>query len=692
MRISLTEHNLYLVFDISKDKTLSLLHFSNHPFETEIKEHSKKWFPASEIHMTGKNQNDHHGAKHTGSCSMNTLKYDEHKYYRNAAGNKLEIKLKDEEICATLHYQFYDNISAARTWTSIDNISTGNVGLEYVSSFSLTGIGKECEPAKRNQMKRSIPHNSWCREVDWQTYTLEELGLHNSTSFSTKRISISNTGTWSAKEHLPMGAIANSSNAGCLMWQIENNGSWQWEISDIAGYLYLKLSGPTENENHWHKDLKPGESFESVKTAIAVGTDFNCALQQMTLYRRKIVRYNAFDTALPVIFNDYMNCLMADPTTAKEIPVIDKAAEAGAEYYCMDAGWYADGTWWETVGEWQPCDWRFPGGIKKIFDYIRSKGMIPGIWLEIEVMGINCPILSQFTDDCFFVRHGKRVIDHGRYQLDFRNEKVRCFATEVIDRVVTEYGVGYIKIDYNIDGGIGTEVSADSFGDGLLGHNRAYLQWISDIMDKYPELIIESCSSGGMRMDYALLSKHSIQSVTDTTDYRNMAPIAAACASAVLPEQAAIWSYPLCSDNKHAVITNMVNSMLTRMHLSGEITEWNEEQFSLVKEGVRTYKAIRGSIKESVPFYPLGVESYHKDWLCAGYKNAKEIYLAVWRMDTEKDSLDIPLKALGMDTVKEAKIVYPVMDNSNITADSKSLHITLPEKFSSEIVHLTLAR
>ena len=597
--------------------------------------------------------------------------------------------MKDDEIRATLHYQFYDNISAARTWTSIDNISTENVGLEYVSSFSLTGIGKECETAKRNKMKVSIPHNSWCREVDWQTYTLEELGLHNANSFSMKRINIFNTGTWSTKEHLPMGALADASNASCLMWQIENNGSWQWEISDIAGYLYLKLSGPTENENHWHKELKPGESFESIKTAIVVGTDFNDALQQMTLYRRKIVRYNSADASLPVIFNDYMNCLWADPTTEKMIPVVDKAAEAGAEYYCMDAGWYADGTWWETVGEWQPCAWRFPGGIKEIFDYIRSKGMIPGIWLEIEVMGINCPILPQFTDDCFFVRHGKRVIDHGRYQLDFRNEKVRRFATEVIDRVVTEYGVGYIKMDYNIDGGIGTEVSADSFGDGLLEHNRAYIQWISDIMDKYPELIIENCSSGGMRMDYALLSQHPIQSVTDASDYRHMAPIAAACASAVLPEQAAIWSYPVSADNKYAVITNMVNSMLVRMHLSGEIAGWNEEQFALVKEGVRTYKAIRDNIKGAVPFYPLGVESYHKDWLCAGYKNEKETYLAVWRMDTEKDSLDILLENLCMPAVTDAEIIYPLMDGYQVTADSESLCIALPERFSGVIIHLT---
>ena len=102
------------------------------------------------------------------------------------------------------------------------------------------------------------------------------------------------------------------------------------------------------------------------------------------------------------------------------------------EYYVMDAGWYADGTWWETVGEWMPCEWRFPNGLKSVFDYIKSKGMVPGIWLEIEVMGINCPLAKVWPDDRFFMRHGRRVIDHGRYQLDFRNPDVRDFATGLV--------------------------------------------------------------------------------------------------------------------------------------------------------------------------------------------------------------------------------------------------------------------
>ena len=105
----------------------------------------------------------------------------------------------------------------------------------------------------------------------------------------------------------------------------------------------------------------------------------------MTKYRRRIRRPNADNEKMAVIFNDYMNCLWADPTTAKELPLIDAAAKAGCDYFVIDAGWYSAGFWWDNVGEWKPSIERFPEGLKWLMDHIRSKGMIPGVWLEIEV-------------------------------------------------------------------------------------------------------------------------------------------------------------------------------------------------------------------------------------------------------------------------------------------------------------------
>jgi len=677
------ENGINIVFEVTNEKRLCLLHLSNSKFNYEIIGESEQWsYVPVEIQTTGNILKNHRGGNHIGANTFYSLEYQKHMDYFNEFGRKLEFVMKNEEISVVLHYQFYNGVSVIKSWVDVANICGHNVGIEYISSFALHGIDKEGQSNAGSKMQIMIPHNSWCREISWRKCSLTDLGYDRVNRASTKRISISNTGTWSTKEYLPMGCVINTDAESTLMWQIESNGSWQWEISDISNKLYLKISGPNENENHWWKNLKPNEAFQTVPAAVSVvNGGFDEALAEMTKYRRKIVRKNQADSFLPVIFNDYMNCLRADPTTEKLIPVIDSAAQAGAEYFCIDAGWYADGTWWDTVGEWQPCAWRFPNGIKEVLDYIKSKNMIPGMWLEIEVIGINSPIADKFDDDCYFMRHGTKAIDRGRYQLDFRNKKVVDFATSVVDRLVSEYGVGYIKMDYNIDAGIGTEVEADSFGDGLLQHNRAYLSWIKSIMDKYPSLIIENCSSGGMRIDYAMLSLHSVQSVTDQENYIHIAPIAASAATAVLPEQAAIWSYPLANADDNEVVFNMVNAMLCRIHLSGQIMELPTKQFSLVKEGVEIYKEIRKDIKKFIPFYPLGLPRFDDDWICVGYMADKKAYLAVWRLDGDEEK-EIPLSF----SVNSAKCIYPNNSDCEINVKSNSINIKIPQKNSAVII------
>ena len=73
------------------------------------------------------------------------------------------------------------------------------------------------------------------------------------------------------------------------LWQIENNGSWNWELSAAGGKVYLQLSGPNDQENGWFKCLKAGERFTTVYSAVAfVDGGFDEAVAQMTQYRRAI--------------------------------------------------------------------------------------------------------------------------------------------------------------------------------------------------------------------------------------------------------------------------------------------------------------------------------------------------------------------------------------------------------------------
>ena len=685
MVLDYSQNGIALIFEITESGQVLLRRFASAdasvlPFRKEPKE---RWLSIVDVHVTGCDRNDHHAAKQTGASGLDTLKYVTHRNYKNEIGEKIEFDLADDRMAVTVHYQLYRDVSVVRSWTTVINHAEEDLGLEYITSFAYTGLDAGTEHPNR-KMKVWIPNSTWRREFDWKERTLSDCGLQEINSFGLNRVNLSNTGSWSSKEYLPMGAVRNAENGNMLLWQIESNGSWQWEIGDIDNVLYLKLSGPTEQENHWYKALKKGEAFETVKVAVAVGTDLEDVLAQMTRYRRRIVRRVAADRHLPVIFNDYMYAISGNPTEERLKPVIDAAADAGAEYFVIDAGWYADpsGTWWDRVGEWKPDPTRFPNGIRAVLDYIRLKGMLPGLWLELEVVGIHSPIAEVLPDEAFIRRHGKRVIDHGRYILDFRNEKARAHATEAYERVINEYGAAYIKTDYNVEIGIGTDVDSDSMGDGLLSHCRAFKAWCDEMRTKYPEVIIENCSSGSMRMDYLMLENRDLQSITDQERYYDTARIAAAAALAVIPEQSAIWAYPRDKEDLDATACNMINALLQRIHLAGSILTLSDDQRLLVREAIALYKSYRHEIPQAIPIYPCGLPGYETGIFASGYRYPSCSRIAVWRMDTEEDTIRIPI------TSREVKILYPLSSAAVVTRGADSVTVKLPERRTAVLLEV----
>lgn len=712
--IRIEEDGIYLVFGVTKENQLKLFHFSAKPLSeqeekklTENETFLQEGFQLVQVNFSGYNRPyEKHGNKHIVTAPGYMLTFVDMKDERNETGRVLTFIQKDEETGARVvtTWQFYQGTTTIRMQSEVTNEGTEVQTLEYISSFYYLGIEKEGEMSSDDKMQLTFAHNGWQKEMNFHTYSFPALGLPQTQPTvyqrTSKTIELTNTGNWSTKEYLPMGYLSNEEADTAIYWQIEHNGSWHAEISDQNDHFYLALSGPTEVQSHWFQNLKPGESFTTVPVAVGVSdADFAKAMGQLTKYRRMIRRVNKDDENLPVIFNDYMNCLFGDPTTEKELPLIDAAAEAGCEYYVIDAGWYAPGLWWDSVGEWQESRERFPGGIKEVTDYIRGKGMVPGVWLELEVMGINCEKAKNAPDDWFFIRHGKRVFDRSRYQLDFRNPAVIDHVNEVIDRVVNEYGVGYIKMDYNIEPGIGTELDADSVGAGLLAHERAYLAWLDSVFKKYPDLVIENCSSGGLRIDYALLSRYSIQSTSDQEDYQNYASIAVNAPAGLTPEQAAVWSYPQRNGDKEETIFNMVNAMLLRIHQSGHLAELSPERVALVKEGISYYKEIRSDIKKALPDWPIGLADTRATFLCGALKTENKAYLAVFRRDKDEEDdrtmVRIPLAHLFEGEKKfSVKLAYPqeaMKENVEYTyeADRKVLAVDFKKKVMARIFEVT---
>jgi alpha-galactosidase len=516
------------------------------------------------------------------------------------------------------------------------------------------------------------------------------LGWIENGAFQLTGIFFNSLGTWSSIRYLPMAMAENRAAGLTWFWQIEHNGAWHWEMSDLDnGGSYLYLGGPDEEHSQAWKELKPGEVYQTVPVALGcVQGGFDEAVAALTQYRRTAcLKAHPTNSQCPVIFNDYMNCLIGDPTSEKLYPLIDAAAAAGCDYFVIDAGWYAERneSWWDAVGLWMPSRTRFPEGLPALLERIRSKGLTPGLWLELEVAGINSPLKNK-PDDWFFQRHGRRVIDNSRYLLDFRNPAVRAHADEVVDRLVNQYGAGYIKMDYNVDGLQGTEWNAASPGQGLLEHNRAYLAWLDGVYQRHPNLVIENCGSGGCRMDYAMLSRHQLQSSTDQTDYRKYPSILVGALAAVLPEQLAAWSYPKMEADGDEAAFNMVSAMVCRIHQSGHLASLKPEALARVREGIRLYRdKIRTQLPASIPFFPLGMPSLADPVspVAVGLHQPGKTLLAVWRL-SGASRIIVPTSAKG-----RASLMYPANAGIELRQSGGRIELEFPRPYMAALVEVT---
>jgi alpha-galactosidase len=359
----------------------------------------------------------------------------------------------------------------------------------------------------------------------------------------------------------------------------------------------------------------------------------------------------------------------------------------------IDAGWYAEEQdWFESVGEWEPAKWRFPSGFKTMLDTIREHGMIPGVWVEPEVIGIRSPVAKQLPEECFFQQGGKRVVERGRYQLDWRNSLVRERLSKVIDTLITEYGVGYFKFDYNIEVISGSDIGPDSStGSAHLSHQRAYLAWVATLLDKYPKLVIENCSSGAQRMDYASLSVHTLQSTSDQQDPKLYATVSAAIPTAVIPEQSASWAYPQAEWSDEINALTVVNTLLGRVHLSGRVDKLNKHQVTLIAEGMTVYKSIRQEIKSARPIWPFGFPSWHDDWLALALALENgDFLLSVWRRGgSTSRKVPLPLRTKHHGQAANVRVLYPSASETVFAINEAVLDITLPDAVCARLLRVS---
>lgn len=645
--------------------------------------------PLVEVTATG------HGRTWSGERFIETaigerLTYRSHRTVRDGDWRCTTIGLTDPVtgLAAEVSLRTCPGTGFLRSRVRLVNEGSTALQLESVSSLALGGVAE----GALDGLTLHWADNDWLAECRWRQAPFRDhvVSLNRSAHGHEGRgcFERCSQGSWSTGRHLPVAALTDRTGRAWL-WQIESSAGWRYETGEREGAAYIALFGPDDAHHQWRQVLAPGEEFTTVPAAlVGVGTGgLDAAFGHLTAYRRRIRRAHPDHTALPVIYNDYMNTLMGDPTTEKLLPLVGAAADVGAEVFVIDAGWYDDDAqgWWDAVGAWEPSDRRFPGGIQRVLAAVRAHGMTPGLWLEPEVVGVRSELARTLPPEAFFRRGGLRVTEHGRHHLDLRHPAARAHLDKVVDRIVGEWGVGYLKLDYNVNIGPGTENGAESAGAGLLGHHRAHLDWLGSLLDRYPGLVLENCGSGGLRMDYAQLAVTQLQSTSDQQDPLRYPPIAAAAATAVTPEQAAVWAYPQPHFSPDEIAFTLTGAMTGRIHLSGFLDRMSPPQSDLVRSGISVYKALRAEISGSLPFWPLGLPSWEDAWIAYGGRGPSTTWLALWRREpatagrtpeTDASTRTVPIPHLR-GTPLHPTLLYPTTSDATAHWNATEGHLTV---------------
>jgi len=165
------------------------------------------------------------------------------------------------------------------------------------------------------------------------------------------------------------------------------------------------------------------------------------------------------------------------------------------DYWWMDAGWYVQQKGWPQVGTWEVDRARFPNGFKKISQHAHSRGVKILVWFEPERVAAGTWLMDNHPD--WILRGG----DNGL--LNLGNPEAWNWLVEHIDRLITENGIDLYRQDFNIDPLPFWRANDPSDRQGIteLKYVMGYLAFWDELRRRHPNMLIDSCASGGRRND-----------------------------------------------------------------------------------------------------------------------------------------------------------------------------------------------
>lgn len=441
---------------------------------------------------------------HTGT----SLSYISHHIYQGKPELKeLPATFGSGEECETLEILCEDKVTGVQVlllyaaFRELDVISRSvkviNGGREAVY---LKKVLSACLDVDNQEFEMLSMHGSWSRERHIQR---QRLGYG--------RLSVESVRGESSHQEHPFAALVETGttqDAGAVYamhFVYSGNFKVQAQVDQFDQVRMVMGIHPTD----FCWKLEPGEEFQTPEVVMVYSGE---GLGKMTrtfhdLYRSHLIRSPYKDKKRPVLINNW-EATYFDFNTDKLIEIARQAAARGIEMLVMDDGWFGhrndDNC---ALGDWDVNEDKLPGGLPYLVAEVNKLGLKFGIWLEPEMISPDSDLYRKHPDWAIAIPGREAGLARNQYVLDLSREEVFEYIYGKIAEVLRSANIEYVKWDMNrplSDMG-SAALPADRMGELHHRYVLALYRMQERLLQDFPDLLLENCSSGGARFDPGML-------------------------------------------------------------------------------------------------------------------------------------------------------------------------------------------
>lgn len=352
-------------------------------------------------------------------------------------------------------------------------------------------------------------------------------------------------------------------------------------------------AGISPSEFDWK--LEAGEHFQTPEAVMVYSDAGLNGMSQIyhRLYGRRLARGYWRDQARPILINNW-EATYFDFTEDQLVEIAAKARECGVELFVLDDGWFGNRNGERSgLGDWYANPEKLPDGIKHLSELIEKLGMKFGLWFEPEMASQDSDLYRLHPD--WIIQTPQRRASHGRYQyvLDFSRKEVVEYIYTAMHKLLSEARISYVKWDMNrsITECYSAALPADRQGEVFHRYILGVYDLYERLTSEFPQVLFESCASGGGRFDAGMLYYAPQCWTSDCSDAVERLKI----------QYGTSLCYPVSSMGAHvSAVPNHQVFRRTPLHTRGNVSFWGTSGYelnlnSLSKEEIE-------AIKEQIAF------------------------------------------------------------------------------------------